>query len=162
MSYKTMTAAVATIIALSTVGGYAAPEAGAESGAPSTNILDGMKTALSGMSNHDEPGSIWQTCAASTGKVETLSACIKKWMEDPKRTSAEKQAVADAAGKGVTSPCYSICTGDTRYSYGSCSTFWGPMGGDKNCKALCCPAGAADSLKGCCTAAKDPDCCKTY
>ncbi len=79
--------------------------------------------------------------------AQELGACIKRVMADGDVSESVKQAIT----RNVGDKCYNYCNG------GTCKKVFG-VGGDANCKAVCCAAKAKDRILKCCTAAKDEGC----
>lgn len=100
------------------------------------------------VSMEDPSNTIWKTCASAGQDAKKLGKCIKKWMDDPANSDEHKDQVTQAVGE----QCYTYCNKQT------CQKIAG-VGGDTNCKAVCCAAKAGDQIVKCCKAAGDKKCC---
>ena len=113
-----------------------------------TTIGCAASQAIHDVYNNNKDNPIWTQCAQAGQDAQDLGKCIGTFMADASIKEEYKTEVTEAVG----GTCYSYCNSQT------CKKHFG-IGGDTNCKAVCCPAKAADKIKNCCAAAGDKSCC---
>jgi|ERR1700722_15882467 len=82
------------------------------------------------------------------GTAKEIGKCIADVMKDPNKDEKAKKSLTSVVGDA----CNMYCNSQT------CKKVFG-IGGDTNCKAICCAAKAGDKIINCCSAAKDQECC---